>query len=190
MRQAALRRRMPGWCRWVAVITVALAGTSTAPRATAPARPSAAESVDLPSTGTLHQYRALRRMHALSEKFNHEGWMEARTERDERGFRYEIVSERGSDYVRNKVLKAVLKREQEIISGGDPSRTAPIWYLGGRGPRRQPGRHGRHDPRGTRTPARSWADSHDRGSRGAERGTVDVESAHRTRVGSREVAVG
>ncbi len=39
-------------------------------------------------------------------------------ELDEGGFRYEIVSERGSDYARNKVLKAVLKREQELIAEG------------------------------------------------------------------------
>jgi hypothetical protein len=71
----------------------------------------------------LTQYRALRRMHAVSERFNQEGWLEAWTELDERGFRYEIVSERGSDYVRNKVLRAVLKREQELVADG-PERAA------------------------------------------------------------------
>ena len=63
---------------------------------------------DQPLTG----YRAFRRMHARSEKFDQEAWLEAWTEQDERGFRYEIVSERGSDYARNKVLKTVLRREQ------------------------------------------------------------------------------
>jgi hypothetical protein len=63
-------------------------------------------------------YRAFRRMHAKSEKFNQEGWLDAWTEMDASGFRYTIVSERGSDYVRNKVLKAVLKREQEIVANG------------------------------------------------------------------------
>ena len=63
-------------------------------------------------------YRAFRRMHAKSEKFNQEGWVE-RLDRDRRRrFRYEIVGERGSDYVRNKVLKALLNREQEIVAGG------------------------------------------------------------------------
>jgi hypothetical protein len=71
----------------------------------------------------LTQYRAFRRMHAKSEKLNHEGWLDAWTEFDERGFRYEIVSERGSEYVRNKVLKTVLKREQELVADG-PSRAA------------------------------------------------------------------
>jgi hypothetical protein len=57
-------------------------------------------------------------MHARSERFDQEGWLDAWTELDEHGFRYEIVSERGSEYVRNKVLKAVLKREQELIAEG------------------------------------------------------------------------
>src|SRR5688500_12781354 len=60
------------------------------------------------------QYRAYRRMHARSERFNQEAWLEAWTELDENGFRYTVVSEKGSEYVRNKVLKAVLKREQEL----------------------------------------------------------------------------
>jgi hypothetical protein len=71
----------------------------------------------------LTQYRALRRMHAVSERFNQEGWLEAWTEFSDRGFRYEIVSECGSDYVRNKVLRPILKREQELVADG-PDRGA------------------------------------------------------------------
>ena len=71
----------------------------------------------------LTSYRAFRRMHAKSERFNQEGWLSAWTEFDGREFRYQIVDERGSEYVRNKVLKAVLKREQEIVAEG-PGRAA------------------------------------------------------------------
>ena len=70
----------------------------------------------------LTEYRAFRRMHARSEKFDQEAWLEAWTEQDERGFRYEIVSERGSEYARNKVLKTVLRREQELIAAGHSER--------------------------------------------------------------------
>ena len=73
---------------------------------------------DQPLTG----YRAFRRMHARSERFDQEAWVEAWTEQDERGFRYEIVSERGTDYARNKVLKALLHREQELIAAGQSER--------------------------------------------------------------------
>ena len=81
----------------------------------------------------LRQYRAFRRMHARSERFNQEGWVEVWTELDGRGFRYDIVSERGSDYVRNKVLKAVLKREQELIAAGAGERAelTPANYVFG-----------------------------------------------------------
>src|SRR5204862_5503832 len=44
------------------------------------------------------------------------------TELDERGFRYEIVSERGSDYIREKILKTLLRREQELIAAGSAGR--------------------------------------------------------------------
>ncbi len=86
---------------------------------------SAGVSRYLPSDSEqpLTQYRAYRRMHAQSEKFGQEAWMEAWTELDERGFRYTIVSESGSEYIRGKVLKAVLKREQELVSTGDCSRS-------------------------------------------------------------------
>src|SRR5918999_563787 len=70
----------------------------------------------------LTQYRAYRRLHARSERFNQEAWLEAWTEMDQNGFRFEIVKERGSDYVRNKVLRAVLKREQELIADGHAER--------------------------------------------------------------------
>ena len=72
----------------------------------------------------LTQYRALRRMHAVSERFNQEGWLDAWTEFDGQGFRYQIVSERGSEYIRNKVLKTVLRREQELIAEGHADRAA------------------------------------------------------------------
>ena len=61
-------------------------------------------------------------MHAANEKFNQEGWVDCWTELDEHGFRYEIVSERGSDYIREKILKTLLRREQELIAGGSAGR--------------------------------------------------------------------
>ena len=62
-------------------------------------------------------------MHARSERFNQEAWLEAWTEMDGQTFTYTIVSEKGSDYIRNKVLKAVLRREQELVTDGECSRS-------------------------------------------------------------------
>src|SRR5438552_3590199 len=68
----------------------------------------------------LREYRALRRMHASSEKSaKYEAWLDAWTELKDGRFTYQIVSERGSDMVRSKVLHAVLAREQELINSGD-----------------------------------------------------------------------
>ena len=92
------------------------------------AHPAAESDPVLDQFSSLHdqpltQYRAFRRMHARNEHFNQEGWLEAWTEFDERGFRYTIVSESGSDYIRTKVLKNVLKREQELVAEGDCRRS-------------------------------------------------------------------
>ena len=86
------------------------------------ARAESDEGLFPKSPEPLTQYRAMRRMHARSERFDQEGWLDAWTEYDRRGFRYQIVAERGSESVRNKVLRTVLKREQELIAAGDETR--------------------------------------------------------------------
>lgn len=112
-----LRRSNPGF--WVAGFTLLLAATiAQGPAATTAGSAGIPHELRL-SEAPLEQYRALRRMHALAENVDHEGWMVAWTEYDRRGFRYEIVSERGSGTVRNRVLKAILEREQELIAKGD-----------------------------------------------------------------------
>jgi hypothetical protein len=70
----------------------------------------------------LEQYRAYRRMHAFSEKGKHEAWMEAWTELKGGRFTYEIVSERGSETVRGKVLRSMLDREQELVNSGNTAK--------------------------------------------------------------------
>ena len=117
MRQPLLRQSN-SQLGWVAAFTFAIVATAvTSPGARAPEPPT--PNLPALTEPSLHQYRALRRMHAISERFDHEGWMDAWTEFDSGGFRYQIVAERGSDTVRNKVLRALLKREQEIIANGD-----------------------------------------------------------------------
>lgn len=102
---------------WVVAFTLLLAAGAGGAAEPTPAAGSPAAAVrDEPLT----QYRAYRRLHARAERMDQEGWLEAWTELDGRGFRYEVVAERGSEQVRNRVLRTVLKREQELIeSGGD-----------------------------------------------------------------------
>lgn len=74
---------------------------------------------------TLTSYRALRTLRAANKRFKKEGWMTAWTELDPRGgFRYEIVAEGGSDYIRRKVLLKMLDGERDAIASGQPGRVA------------------------------------------------------------------
>jgi hypothetical protein len=108
----------PCLCLCVAACTLVVA--SAWPSAEG-ARPATSAIPALQET-PVKQYRAFRRMHAANEKFNQEGWVDCWTELDDQGFRYKIVSERGSDYIRERVLKTLLRREQELIAAGSAGR--------------------------------------------------------------------
>jgi hypothetical protein len=64
-------------------------------------------------------YRALRRLEGGLSSQDKRGWLEAWTEfQPGRGFRYEVVREGGSEYVRNKIFRQMLETEQELIASG------------------------------------------------------------------------
>jgi hypothetical protein len=68
-------------------------------------------------------YRAFRRMDAGIPGSSKQGWMEAWTEfQPGRGFSFDVVNEGGHDYVRDKVLRNLLKNEQQLIARGQPLR--------------------------------------------------------------------
>ena len=70
-------------------------------------------------------YRAFRRLEAGIPGSTKQGWMEVWTEfRPDSGFSYEVVREEGYEYVRNKVLRGVLKGEAELLARGQPLRAA------------------------------------------------------------------
>jgi hypothetical protein len=59
-------------------------------------------------------YQAIRRLEASSSKLNESAWMEAFTEYSrEGGFRYRVLSQGGSERIRNRALKGVLEAEAE-----------------------------------------------------------------------------
>jgi hypothetical protein len=71
------------------------------------------------------EYRALRRLEAQNLKFKQSAWMLAWTEYDRaNGFRYQIVDEGGSGYIRNKVLRAALEGEQKIWADREPQKAS------------------------------------------------------------------
>lgn len=64
-------------------------------------------------------YRAFRRLEGGVTGGDRQGWLEAWTEfSPSRGFTYEVVGEGGSEYIRNKVLRGMLKTEQELLARG------------------------------------------------------------------------
>jgi|SRR4051794_8134980 hypothetical protein len=71
------------------------------------------------------EYRALRRLEAENTKFNQRASMVAWTEYDHaNGFRFQIVSEGGSAYIRSHVLRAALDGEQKIWANHEPQKAS------------------------------------------------------------------
>lgn len=69
-------------------------------------------------------YRALRHLEARNQHFGASAWMDVWTEADQvGGFRYQVASEGGSDYIRRRVFVATLDGEQKIWRDGEPTRS-------------------------------------------------------------------
>ena len=65
-------------------------------------------------------YRALRHLEASNQHFGASAWMDVWTEADEAaGFRYQVVAEGGSAYIRRRVFLATLDGEQKIWREGE-----------------------------------------------------------------------
>lgn len=105
----------------VAAVAAAHAAPGAAPIDAAPLVTRVLARVDPPPD----QYRALRRLEANNDHFGKRAEMVVWTEADRvNGFRYEIVSEEGSGYIRSKVLHAALDAEQKMWASGEPQRAA------------------------------------------------------------------
>jgi len=76
-------------------------------------------AIDDPSPAS---YRALRHLDAENDRFESSAWMDAWTEADASGFRFEIVGEGGSDYIRSRVFRETLKSERALWASGAPDR--------------------------------------------------------------------
>jgi hypothetical protein len=65
-----------------------------------------------------NDFRSLRHLEAESDHFDSRAWMDVWTEADPNGFRYRIVGEGGSDYIRTKVFRASLETERRMWAEG------------------------------------------------------------------------
>ena len=61
-------------------------------------------------------YVALRRLEAENERSGRHGWMEVKTTFKDGALFIEFLNEGGSDQIRNKVLRAALESEQELVA--------------------------------------------------------------------------
>lgn len=70
------------------------------------------------------QVRTLRHLEARNDHFEKRAWMDVWTDLDQSGFRYQIVDEGGSEYIRKHVLRAALDSEMEMRASGGTERAA------------------------------------------------------------------
>lgn len=64
-------------------------------------------------------YRAFRRLEGGLIDSDRRGWLEVWTEHQPgKGMTFQVVGEGGSEYVRNKILRSMLKSEQKLIASG------------------------------------------------------------------------
>ena len=106
-------------------LAIVLLVTASAPAAVATIRDSADDSIRqfLAQDDAQPAYRAERRLEA--ESGSRRGWMQATTYYSPpAGFRYEVTAEGGSGFIRNRVLRAVLDGEREVIEKGETSRSS------------------------------------------------------------------
>lgn len=71
---------------------------------------------------TPSQFRALRHLEARNDHFEKSASMDVWTEGDASGFRYQIVAEEGSDYIRSRVFRATLETERKVWASGAPDK--------------------------------------------------------------------
>ena len=87
--------------------------------ATLVAAPAPTPAPDLPQNPTLQRFLAIeygvirqattrRHLEARNDHFDTEAWMDVRTDADEKGFRYTVLSEGGSGLVRNKAISSAI----------------------------------------------------------------------------------
>ena len=72
-------------------------------------------------------YVAFRRLEAENQKSGRQGWMDVRTELGTDGvLKVDVLDEGGSDYIRNKVLRAALDGERQLIATRSTATVSPV----------------------------------------------------------------
>jgi hypothetical protein len=115
-------------CRWFLVVPcifVIVAQPAATPRDEAATPRSAVlqRFLALPDPAP-EQVRALRHLEARNEHFDSTAWMDVWTELDRHGFRYTVIDEGGSEYIRNHVFRPTLTSECDVRASGGMERAS------------------------------------------------------------------
>src|SRR4051812_20230473 len=87
----------------------------------APAAPPLNEVPNVPAVrrflaidyGVSHQATHLRLLEASNDRLSSDAWMDVRTAAEANGFRYTVLDEGGSGFVRNRALRGALDQESQ-----------------------------------------------------------------------------
>jgi hypothetical protein len=105
------------------IVAVALMAAPRALPLERPAQPDIVQRFLSREEPRLTSFRAVRHLEARNERYKKHGWMHVLTSMDaEQGFRFEVLAEGGSSYVRDKVLKPTLMKEVEASKSGESAR--------------------------------------------------------------------
>jgi hypothetical protein len=119
-----VRRPLFGLLSLVGCITLAVESAERPETMAAGVQPALERFLARPDE-PITEYRARRTLEGHNPRFKMDGAIEAITELSANGrFSYTIVSETGSDYIRDKVLRPILETEAKVFASGDPSRSA------------------------------------------------------------------
>ena len=75
--------------------------------------------------GVVHQVTSVRRLEASNDHLSGDAWMDVRTTADANGFRYTVLDEGGSGFVRNRALRGALDQESKAWKDGEAERS---WF--------------------------------------------------------------
>ena len=115
---------MRGTSLVAAGLVAALFGGRAPAQANRPAAPTILERFLALDSAAPAQHRALRHFDAGSRRLKSIAWMDVWTEADDRGFRYQIVAEGGSEYIRSRVFRGTLQIEERQWASNAPDRAA------------------------------------------------------------------
>jgi hypothetical protein len=120
-------------CRALILVSAFMVATFNVDTAGAPgsnaSHPPALERFLARGEGGPSQYRALRHFEARNGHLDDAAWMDVWTEADDSGFRYEIVGQGGSSYVRSRLFMPALETERTMWGRGSRGAITPDNYL-------------------------------------------------------------